>query len=103
MKLSNVIRLALEHTYGIGPGKSTLMCFAITHLHDRGLISINEATNAQRDVQQLVKSISYYSSTMLSALRSKDYIAKGNDIYPHIPYTTELYVWWCFDLIRKGL
>lgn len=104
MKLSRMIELALVRHYGPEQNQDTFLCNALNSLRHEKMISVNQELKAVQCVEALMLRIwpNEQAYTMVSALYNAGKI-KDKDIYTNLPYTTQLYIWWVFDLKNKGL
>lgn len=102
MKLSRMIELALVHTYS--EEKSWFMCNALEDLAvDHGLIDFNQVSEAVDAIKELMLSIDPTGhQPMVTALIVAGKVEKDSARI-NMPYTTQLYIWWVFDLKNKGL
>lgn len=100
-KVSEVIELALNKAYGPAPTRSSFMCHAVQDLWLVGLINLEEYAQARDAIHYLVKNICPMSSkgnSLEFALTMKE-----PPIISTFLQRKELYIWWVFDLKRKGL
>lgn len=101
MKLSEAIEKALtDRMYSLTGcmwGQSSYMCVVLKAWGRRDLA---------KSVEDMVQGISpnpYRGQALVSALYETGYITDSMSRAEQFAYTTELYVWWVFDLKRKGL
>ena len=103
MKVSQIIELALKNEYGL---EKPFMCNCVHNLHDTDVINLQDGQKTIDAIGDLLKQIAgpdgIPSVTLVGTLWDKGYLLKDETIMS-LPYTTELYVWWVFDLKRKGL
>lgn len=104
MKLSRIIELALVKFYGPDHYHDQFLCNAVETLRRQGFIDKKQEIEATQAISALMRKIypKTQQYTMVNALKEAGYI-KHTEIYSNLPYTTQLYVWWVFDLKNKGL
>lgn len=105
MKLSRIIELALVTHYGFELGKNQFMCHAIGELKRTGMITKHQLTDTEEAIQELLDTLNPEESysAMVSTLSSIGLLPDSRVTTEGTKYTTELYVWWVFDLKNKGL
>lgn len=104
MKLSRIIELALVRHYGPEQVQDQFLCNAVDSLRLERLITLPEQRKATKLIQGLLLQLfpEQQLHTLVDALYRIGRIPH-KEIYANMPYTTQLYVWWVFDLKRKGL
>lgn len=104
MKLSRIIELALVHYYGAHYAKQQFLCNAVHDLVRAKMIDDRQYKQVVTAIEKVILKVypKEQCYCMVNALQKANYIGKGQ-IEKHIPYITQLYVWWVFDLKRKGL
>lgn len=104
MKLSRIIELALVRHYGPEQVQDQFLCNAVDSLYMERMIDIKQKKAAIRLIEALLRKIfpEQQLYTMVDALYRTGRIPH-KEIYANMPYTAQLYVWWVFDLKRKGL
>lgn len=104
MKLSRIIELALIHYYGRTGNRHDFMCHAVEHMQEvLDLITKDQCLSTKESIQELLDSIDKGSSALVSALFQAGYVEEDRANDTTMAYTTQLYVWWVFDLKNKGL
>lgn len=104
MKLSRIIELALINYYGAHWSKHQFMCNAIENMERAGQIDKKQRMAAIKDIEELLLRIypGEYTFCLVTSLCKAGYVPT-NSSEDNIAYTTQLYVWWVFDLKNKGL
>lgn len=102
MKLSRIIELALVKHYGVGDRKFNFMCHAVEELQEEDLITKKQLSEAHSAIYEMISTIDKGCTALVSALHRTGIVEEDRCI-PNMPYTTQLYVWWVFDLKNKGL
>lgn len=105
MFLSRIIELALVRGYyGTEPSEDIFMCNALHSMMRAGLITRNQHDKAVKCIQAMMLGIfpDYQCYTLVDALYRKG-VTTNKDIFDNYEFTQQLYVWWVFDLKRKGL
>jgi hypothetical protein len=106
MKLSRIIELALIDYYGLhGEGKHSFMCHAIDAMCLDGMLTFVQTNAAQYDIGEMLATIypHYRATALVSALFLAGLVDEDRVTNETMAYTTQLYVWWVFDLKNKGL
>ena len=104
MKLSRIIELAFIRFYGPEQGQDQFMCNAVDSLFRQGMITKAQKEEATKMIEAMLLSIwpEEQAYTLLGALHYAGCIP-DTQVFANLPYTTQLYVWWVFDLKNKGL
>lgn len=104
MKLSRIIELAFIRYYGSEYHQDQFMCNAVDTLRRQGMINKEQAKQATKLIEAMLLIVhpTQQEYTLLNALKMAGYLP-DNEVYKNMDYTTQLYVWWIFDLKRKGL
>lgn len=101
MKLSAAIEKALiDKMYSLDGymyGQSSYMCIVLKAAGRYDL------ANLVADMVQGISPNPYHGQALVSALYDTGYITDSMSRADTFAYTSELYVWWVFDLKRKGL
>jgi hypothetical protein len=104
MKLSRIIELALIRFYGADYNLDQFMCNAVDTLRRQGMITAKQKDEAVKHIENMLLVVYPQNQeyTLLNALKRAGYLP-DNEVYKNMGYTTQLYVWWVFDLKNKGL
>lgn len=104
MKLSRIIELAFIRHYGGQYHQDQFMCNAVDTLRRRGMITREQAKQATKLIEDMLLIVcpKQQQYTLLNALKQAGYLP-DNEVYKNMDYTSQLYVWWVFDLKNKGL
>lgn len=103
MKVSDVLQLALETVYQDGDLKHSFMCLALRTMAQVGQIDHQTYVDARHAVNELIHSMLPNSVCLGAALRMKGVLANNSTYEEDLVACKELYIWWVFDLKRKGL
>lgn len=103
MKLSRIIELALISYYGLHDGKQSFMCHAVEAMHEADMITFKQCNEVQYEINDMLDTIDKGSSALVSALFRVGLVDEDRVNTKTMAYTTQLYVWWVFDLKNKGL
>lgn len=101
MNLSTAIEHALINSwYSLDThtlGRSAYMCNVLKHA------GLNHMVQAVQEMVHSIHSSHIKQQALISALYDAGYLDPDLPRIEQFAYTTELYVWWVFDLKRKGL
>lgn len=104
MKLSRIIELAFIRFYGPEQGQDQFMCNAVDTLYRQGMITKAQEKAATKLIEEMLLSLypDFQCYTLLDALYRANKLP-DKEIFRNMQYTTQLYVWWVFDLKNRGL
>lgn len=104
MKLSRMLELAFVMFYGPDYHQDQFMCNALDTLRRQGFIDKKQQDQATKLIEAMMLSIypEEQSYTLLNALKEAGYLP-DSEVDKNMEYTTQLYVWWIYDLKNKGL
>lgn len=103
MKVSEAIELALETYYMDGDLKHTFMCLTLRTMCQQGLIPNDDYVSARLAVKTLVRGIMPDSVALGQALQYAGVTTSSIEFKEECDIFKQLYIWWVFDLKRKGL
>ena len=103
MKVSEVLELALNTRYQDGLIQHTFMCLSLRTMSNDNTIDHEDYVDTRRAVNDMVSGIWPDSIVLSDALSKVGIIPRTNDFDADNAVCKQLYIWWVFDLKRKGL